>query len=277
MNACVAVIQGINIRIADYQRPPSTAPQQQTQQQNQVLSLPRLSAPLRQDQITLNPPPPSTGRERIQSNIGTVAKSLGQAPSSPSSKSPLSPLSPRAKQYLGTARNKLLTQGQQEAISPASLKSRFNDYLMQCLRTPFGRPFRQTFQRRLCAVVLGTPYSELSVIIDAIDSLTSLAVASLEEDNFGKVQKDVPGLIRTLVNTTTRLESFVNGFAAHWTDVDFEDMNGQGRRAEDVERVLNSLRTGLRKMVAAFGEYAVELGLGPAEMRTAREVAGLGS
>lgn len=277
MNACVAVIQGINIRIADYQSPPSTAPQQSTQQQNQVQSLPRLSAPLRQDQITLNPLPPSTSRERIQSNIGTVAKSLGQAPSSPSSKSPLSPLSPRAKQYLGTARNKLLTQGQQEAISPASLKSQFNDYLMQFLRSPVGLPFRQTFQRRLCAVVLGTPYSELNVIVDAIDSLTSLAVASLEEDNFGKVQKDIPGLIRTLVNTTTRLESFVTGFAVHWTDVNFHVMNGEGRKVDDVERVLHSLRTGLRRMVAAFGGYAVELGLGPAEMRIASEVAGLGS
>ncbi|KAI4122606.1 MAG: hypothetical protein LQ347_006446 [Umbilicaria vellea] len=277
MNTCTAVIQGINNRIAGYQNPPSTAPQQSIQQQNQVQSLPRLSAPLRQDQITLNPLPPSTSRERIQSEIGTVAKSLGQSPASPSAKSSLSPLSPRAKQYLGTARNKLLTQGQQEAMSPASLRSQFNDYLMQFLRSPVGRPFRQTFQRRLCAVVLGTPYSELNVIVDAIDSLTSLAVASLKEDNFGKVQKDIAGLIRTLVNTTTCLDSFVNGFAVHWSDVNFQDMNGQGRRVEDVERTLNSLRTGLRKLVGAFGDYAVELGLGPAEMRIAGEVAGLGS
>lgn len=277
MNACVAVIQGINIRMADYQNPPSTTPTPLMEQQNQVQSLPRLSAPLRQAQITVNPLPPAGSRERIQSNIGTVAKSLGQSPSSASSKSSISPLSPRAKQYLGTARNKLLTQGQQEAISPASLKSQFNDYLMQFLRSPAGLPFRQTFRRRLCAVVLGTPYSELSVIVDAIDALTSSAAASLEEDNFGTVQKDIPGLLRTLVNTTTRLESFVNGFAVHWTDVDFPETTGQGRRVEDVERVLDSLRTGLRKMVGAFGDYAVELGLGPAEMRIARDVAGLDS
>ena len=124
--------------------------------------------------------------------------------------------------------------------------------------------------------MLGTPYSELSVIVDAIDALTCLAIASLKEDNFGKVQKDIPGLIRTLVNTTTRLESFVNGLAVHWTDVEFQEMDGQGRRVEEVERVLDSLKTGLRKMVGAFGDYAVELGLGPAEMRISREVAGLG-
>lgn len=276
MNACVTVIQGINTRIADYQNPPSTAPPPSTQQQNQVQSLPRLSAPLRQDPITVNPLPPTTSRERIQSNIGTVAKSLGQSPSPPGSKSPLSPLSPRAKQYLGTARNKLLTQGQQEAISPAGLKSQFNDYLMQFLRSPIGRPFRQTFHRRLCAVALGTPYSELSVIINAIDSLTSLAVASLQEDTFGKVQKDVPGLIRTLVNTAAGLDAFVSGLEVHWTDVEFRDSDGRGRRVDEVERVLDSLRSGLRSLLRAFGDYAGELGLGPGEMAVARGVARLG-
>ncbi|KAA6410386.1 MAG: nuclear envelope [Lasallia pustulata] len=274
MNACVAVIQGIDTRIADYQNPPVTASPLSMQQQNQVQSLPRLSAPLRQDQITVNPLPPTTSRERIQSNIGTVAKSFGQSPSSPNVKSSPSPLSPRARQYLGTARNKLLTQGQQEAISPASLKSQLNHYLMEFLRSPVGRPFRQTFQRRLCAVVLGTPYSELHIAVNAIDALTHLAVASLKEDTFGKVQKDIPDLIRTLVNTTTRLESFVNGFAVHWTDVDFPDTDGRGRRVEEVEMVLDSLKSGLRMLVSAFEDYAVELGLGPAEMRIARVVAG---
>ena len=274
MNACVTVIQGINTRIAEFQNPPSTAPTPPMQQQNQMQSLPRLSAPLRQDQITVNPLSPTTSRERIQSTIGTVAKSLGQSPSQ-NSNYPLSPLTPRAKQYLGTARNKLLTQGQQEAMSSVGLKFQFNDYIMQFLQSPIGSPFRQTFRRRLCAVVLGTSYSELSVIVDAIDSLASLAVASLREDNFGKVQKDIPGLIRTLVNTTMSLESFVKGLAVHWTDVDFQEMDRQGRKAEEVEIILDSLKRGLREMVGAFGDYAVELGLGVGEMRIAREVAGL--
>ena len=275
MIACLGMIQGISGRIAEFQNPQLIASlSAQQQQQPTVQGLPRMSAPLRQEPVVTNPLPPKNRRERIESNIGTVAKSYGQ--SSPS-REPMLSLSPRAKRYLGTARDKLLTQDQQKIISPASLTSTFNDYLMQFLRSQLGVPFRQTFRRRVCAVVLGTPYSDLVPIIHAVESLTLLAVSSLEEDSYGTVNKDIPLLIRTFVSTMNSIESFVQGLPPHWTDVDFDDSVGgaAGRSVDEVGLIMDSLKEGVRRLVETFGEYALDLGLGQGELRVARQVAGL--
>lgn len=268
LTACLNVIQGMNTRIAESQNPSAAAPPPQPQQ-NSIQSLPRISAPIKEDNIFTNPPPPSSRREMVQTNVGTLTKSYGQ---NPRAKLFSIPSSPRAKQFLETGKDKVLTQEQQQALSPAGLRDTFNSYLMQFLRSPFGQPFRLTLRRRACVVVLGTPYSNLSVIIDAIDSLTRLAISSLTEDSYGRVQADVPIIIRTFVNTILNLEAFKQHLPVHWTDVDFKDEQG-GRRIEEVDLVISGLRSGLRELLEAFGGYADNLGLGSREMRIARETA----
>lgn len=237
------------------------------QQQAILQSLPRISAPLRQDQVFRNSFQPTTHREKVQSSIGAFAKSYGQ---SLPSQQPGSPLTPRTKQYLGVARNKLLTQGQQQALSPAGLTASFNEYVMRFLRSPLGLPFRQTFQRRVRTVVLGSPNSQFGQIIDAVDALSFLAIASLKEDVYGRVSKDVAVLIRTYANTITALEAFVRGVAVHWTDVEFHD-----KKVDEVDLILASLKGALREMIREFGPYAGELGVSEQELDTARTVAGI--
>ncbi|MCJ1260898.1 hypothetical protein MMC22_000762 [Lobaria immixta] len=265
LSACMSTIRGITDRINEFQNPSTNSPP--PQQQANLQYLPRISAPLRQDQVFRNPLPPTTRREKLESTIGAIAKSYGQ---SPPSQQPSSPLTPRTNQYLGVARNRLLTQDQQQALSPAGLRASFNEYLMRFLRSPLGSPFRQTFQRRVCTVVLGSPSSQFGQIIDAVDALSFLAVASLKEDLYGKVSKDLPVLIRTYANTITALEAFVRGMAVHWTDVEFHH-----RKVDEVDLILASLKGGLREMIRGFGRYAVELDLSEQEMDTARTVAGM--
>ncbi|KAI9873812.1 MAG: hypothetical protein M1830_010584 [Pleopsidium flavum] len=266
--ACLDVIQSMNTRIAEFQNPSAAAPPPQPQQNN-IQSLPRISAPLKQGNIFTNPLPPSSRREMAQTTIGNLTKSYGQSqPTKPFSISE----SPRAKKYLESGKNKILTPQQQQALSPAGLQETFNSYLMQFLRSPFGQPFRQTLHRRACVVVLGTPYSNLSIIVDAIDSLTRLAICSLTEDSYGRVQADVPVVIRTFVNTIANLEAFKQNLPVHWTDVEFREQDG-ARRIEEVDLVISGLRSGLRELVEAFGGYADNLGLGVREMRIARETA----
>jgi len=265
--ACLDVIQGMNTRIAVFQNPPATAPQIQPQQNN-IQSLPRISTPLKQENILTRPPPPSSKLEMVEANVGTMTKAYGQSPHSK-----LIPSSPLAKKYIESAKDKVLTKEQQQAISPSGLRATYNSYLMQFLRSPFGQPFRHTLRRRACSVVLGTPYSQLSIIIDAIDSLTRLAISSLTEDSYGKVQNDVPVIIRTFTNTISRLTAFKQNLPVHWTDVDFQEEKG-GRQIEEVDMVISSLRSGLKELLEAFGGYADNLGLGIGEMRIAREVAG---
>jgi nucleoporin NDC1 len=256
----------MNSRIADFQNPSRQSPPRPAPN---LQSLPRLAAPLKEDHILQAPSAPSNRLAKIESQLGTIAKSYGQAPPSPP---PLSSVvSPRAKQYLNSARQKLLTPGQQETLAPSHVRAVFHDYLLRFLRSPAGAPFRQPFQRRVRSIVFGSPYSSFGRVIDAIDALSRLAVASLTEDKFGKVFPDVPRLIRTYVSTMTAVEKFVQGMGPHWTDVE-----GVGdKRVEEVEAVLLALREGLMMLVEGFGEFANELGLTEKEMAAARTLAGM--
>lgn len=270
MTLCLDNILSINNRIAEYQNPtPATAP---PQQRITIQTLPRISAPPRQDNIFRNPPPPSTSREKFESGIGAIAKSYGQSPRPAKPSRFLDNQRVETQKYLGAARQKLLTNGQQETLSGSGLLAQYNEYFMRFLRAPGGYPFRQTFRRRVCTVVLGSPYSEIKVIVDSTNALSALALASLKEDSYGRVAKDVPLLIRAFCSTISSIEGFVSGLPAHWTDVDFSEAD---RKVEEVDLVVTSLKTGLKSMVEAFGQYATELGLGMEEISTAREVAGM--
>lgn len=273
MTSCLGSIQDINTRIKIFQDSPSSVTtSQQGQSQDNVQKLPRLSALVKQDNILTNPRPPVKRREQIEATIGSVTKSYGQ---SPNQGTPLKALGPYAVQGLKVAQEKLLYPEQREAISQASLKSTFYKYLMKFLRSRYGKPFRQIHKRRLCAVILSTPYSSLNIVLNSIDSLRELAKASLEDDPYGTVNKDIPRLIRTFVSTINNIESFTKSIPIHWTDVEFDVQNEQGRKVEEVQQVVDRLKDGLKELITAFGNYAADLGLGPKEMELARQVAGL--
>ncbi|MCJ1475215.1 hypothetical protein MMC13_003875 [Lambiella insularis] len=269
LNFSLSTIQAISSRIISFQHPRSSTPAPTQQSIQKVESLPRLAVPMKNESILNNPPKPTNTREVVESNIGSIAKSFGQSPSSSS------PLTPQAKRVISYARDRLLTTDQQNAMKPATVKSMLADYALQFLRTPIGAPFRQTFKRRLCAVVLGSPYSELGVIISAVDAITNLALASLMEDQFGTVNKDISLIIATFMNAIASIERIVQQMPVHWTDVDFREDDRKGRKVDEVELVLAHLRSGLRQLVQRFESYAVELGLGQGELRSARRMAGL--
>lgn len=270
MTLCLGNILAISNRITDFQN--STTESVAPPQRITIESLPSISStPLRQENVFSNARPPATTREKFESSLGTIAKSYGQSPQ------PAKPLkfleSQRAEgeKYLGVARQKLLTQNQQESLSSSGMLAQIYGYLVRFLRTPLGSPFRQTFRRRVSTVVLGSPFSELSVIVDSVNALTALALASLTEDKYGKVAKDVPLLIRAFVSVIQSIEGFVRDSPVHWTDVEFSDSD---RGEEGVDLVVGSMKAGLKEMVDAFGNYATELGLTEREMNVARGVAG---
>lgn len=264
---CLNNLTSMTNRIALFHNPDLEKPPHL--KEGDLQSLPRLSRPIQQDPILQDPIPPTTRLEKLESKIGSFAKSYGNSP--PPNPSPNFP-APRSKQYLNSARQKLLTQGQQQTFTPTGVRDLVNDYLMQFMRSPLGIPFRQTFERRICNVVLGLPYSELSIIVDSITALSSLACSSVTEDPYGYVNKDVPSLIRVFVATTETLERFVLQTPPHWTDVQYRESD---RRIEEVEIVLGALKGGLKSMVRVFGKYAGDLGIGEGELRAARRVAGV--
>ena len=268
---CLKVIGDINIRVSNVEKStsPSTSPDHLG---NGIATLPRLSGPLKDENILSNPALMRNTSAMLASSIGSFAKNAGQ---SPNAKTPLSSLSPQAKKYFNAARNKMLTPEQQKLISSDNAKSSINTYLVQILHSPVGIPFRQTFGRRLCTKVLGTPYSELSVVLNAVDSLTGLAVSSLQEDKYGMVSKDVPQIINQYVITINTINSFSSALVPHWTDVTFDAKAGQGRRSKEVDVLVERLRLGLAELLTIFSDHFVSLGLSRIELKRARQTAGL--
>ena len=171
---------------------------------------------------------------------------------------------------------------EQQRLSREGLTRQANGTVVKFLQTPPGEPFRQTFARRVCAVVFGTPHSRRINIIHASKSLSALCAASLKEDDYGQVaSQSIALVIKTYTTTILEVEQFVAGSKPSWTDVDFREGSERfgvrgDRRVEAVEVVLGVLRAGLEEVLLAFGEYAGAVGVGRKELREAREAVARG-
>lgn len=288
------VIQAVNTRIEESKNPtPAANPAPQIAKPEPVLhNLPRLTDPIKDDNIFTTAPKATSRQDRFGDAFSSTAKSFGQSEDwTPTARARVRDafdrassvvLSPEQKQkYLAAPQKfKLLTGGPPTTYKPEDV----NPVLVQFLRSPIGQPFRQTYAQRLCAIVFGTPESSLCMIVDAVECLTRLLIASLIEDPYGKVQADVPAALRLLTQTILSLNAFVHqgGLDAHWTDVNFPaSSNPQAqegaRRVPEVEILLVTLRGGLNDLLTAFKPYLRDIGVAGKDLRLAKEAAGVES
>jgi nucleoporin NDC1 len=255
---CLETITGIDSRITEFEDPKAAAAKL-AQKEEPIPGLPRLAMPLKDgmnqpgDLFSLPTPPSSRGAGVIEA-VGTFAKNHGQSPQ---------PASPRTRRLL----DHVLNQKQKQEVEAQGLSVLFKEWAVMFLKTSLGWPFRQEYRRKIAAVVLGSPYGDVGIIVDAIDSLTRFAVKSLKEDRYGNVQRDVKLIIQTFTETVTKLEKFRNTLGFHWTDV------AKKQESPEVETILNSLKEGLNALITAFGDYSEDLRLSQSEMRMAREAA----
>ncbi|GES62592.1 nuclear envelope protein [Aspergillus terreus] len=289
LEAATEVIKGMTARIDEKQNPPaSAAKSSETEKPQPVLhTLPRLTDPPKEGNFFVPSPKASSRQERIGEAFSTTARSYGQSADwTPTARARARDVFDRASSAMLSPerKQKLLASSQELKLLAAPSTSKpenLHPLLAQALRSPIGRLFRQTYARRLSGIVLGAPHASLCSIVDAIESLTQLLVASLQEDQYGKVQADVPGVVRLFTETVMTLEAFVHGgLDAHWTDVTFppsSDPQAQAaaRRVPDVELVLDTLKTSLADLLAAFSLYLKDIGLVGKDLRLAREAAGL--
>jgi nucleoporin NDC1 len=157
-------------------------------------------------------------------------------------------------------------------LQPRVIRDRVGGYAAVFLQSRAGAPFRQTFQRRVTAVVCGSPYSRLSIISDAITAISKLGAHSISEDQPGQVQKDIPALARNLAEALRDIEAFLASTEPHWTDVEFQEVHR--RSAVEVESVIESLRDGLEELLRAFGEYFGSMDVSTAEVARWRAAVG---
>lgn len=195
----------------------------------------------------------------------TIDNIVGMAAAqSPGQESRLSPLVQKgfsgAKGFVGEVVS--------QATSSEELDSPFQKWPRRFLESPIGAAFRQTYDRRITSVILGTPYGEPSQIINAISALTRLALLSLVEDSYGNVQRDVSSIVRAFTAATVKLGKFKADFPVHWTDL------GGSKECSDVDAVLTTLKEALRQLMEGFEPYARDIRLSFADVRLAREAAG---
>jgi nucleoporin NDC1 len=307
LNVSTTLIKGVTTRIHEFKNPPSTpAPppanskdSKPTTNSQAIQTLPRITPAPKDDNIFLSSPKPNSGRQKFEAALSPVAKSYGQSADwTPSARAKARNMFDRASTTILSPERKkklLLIGAPTDAGQQPAAAAKTHPLMVRALRSPIGLPFRQTFTRRLRGIVLGSPHASLAPIVDATESLTRLLIASLAEDPFGKVQTDVPAVVRLFTETIIALESFVSesGLDVHWTDVDFPSSSSppaststsvdgspdlsaqqQARQVEDVEIVLRSLRTGLAELLAAFRLYLGEVGLVGKDLRLAKEAAG---
>jgi len=255
LTICLGELHAMTKRIQDFQQ--LSAPQQQqggqTQQQQGSSQLPRISAPLKQDPILVSLPPATSRYQRAEQQLASITASAAKSLSTPHSPSDNNSTAADPTKLLRDPARKLLTQGADSlglsketqatlAHPTAPVTTAVNSYLLAFLRSPLGPPFRQTFAARAVAVVTGAPYGAHTPLLASISSLSRLAIASLKEDEYGTVSKDVANIIRTFTAAENGIVRFVSSLQPHWTDVEFND----ARKVEEVEEVLDSCGGGFR-------------------------------
>ena len=268
LRASLAIVEDINTRLIDTQSPP---PDMTLLDQGNkgVTFLPRLSVPLKEDPILASSPKPNGTLQVAERRIGGFVKSISQKPSSAKVDSP-------SRKAYKAIRDSTLSKERQEALHPENVVSLISSAAHECLSYPIGIPFRETFARRAKAKILGTPRSELPIIVFSIDAIARLAVAGLTEDAMGTVYKDIPVIMRTFGNIIGRIRTFIQESPVHWTDVEFDPEREDAKRVEEVEFVVGHLRAALRHIILNYERYARDMGIAPSEVKAAKLAAGLG-
>ncbi|KAL2260983.1 hypothetical protein VTK26DRAFT_4829 [Humicola hyalothermophila] len=261
---CLDVLKGLEINMDTYLSPPPTPEQQAAAEAAGAAVKERTTAPPKDEEIFQPLPPPKPGlRNQVERAVRQAALT---GPNQPT------PLSPAAKRAVDTTKQQLLKL-QQGATGTEDTQGLLKDLALRFLRSPAGWPFRQHHGRRLAHAVLGAPYGEPSLYVNAACALGLLAVRSLQEDKYGHVQRDVAGLIRALTTLVAKVDEFrATRLGVHWTDVEEEEKK---KECKEVDDVVEAMRDALRRLVEAFGPYARDLRLSLKDMRLAREAAGI--
>lgn len=251
---CLDIVHEIETRIDTYGKAPEAPTKEPALPPTKEASQNALQ--VSNDPILLATP---TKKSTVENIVGMAAvRSPGQAPR----------LSPLVQKGYSQAKG-VVDEVARQATSSENLHSPIQKWTRRFLDSPIGVAFRQTYDRRITTVVLGTPYAEPSLFTNSISALTRLALHSLTEDSYGNVQRDVSTIIRTFTAVTVKLEKFKADFPIHWTDL------GGSKECAEVDEVLATLKEALRQLIEGFGPYARDIRLTFADMRQAREAAGM--
>jgi nucleoporin NDC1 len=226
-----------------------------------VKLVPQISQPLRDEkQITALPSKSNSRLEQVEAITTGFAKSL----SSPGN---------AQHAYGREALNKGIIKAQQGTQQAESF---FSLYYNKLVASPIGRPFQHSLERTANVVVLGSPYSRISLICNAVTALTNLTIFSLKQDDLGRFHEGVPQIIRIFTTAIKRIDEYMAGIEIHWSDFDtLSKPEAERRVVPQVNEVRECLREGLEKILGSFNEYLSALGLSKLEIMEAKKAVGV--
>jgi nucleoporin NDC1 len=125
----------------------------------------------------------------------------------------------------------------------------------------FGWFLWPTNASKINATVLGEPSSNAALIVDAIEAVTKMLTASLQEDAFGKAMDGVPDAVKQFTKTIDLIEGLLQQYPT-------------SSGIAEVKIILNRLRSGLSELLTAFQMFLGNTGLGIADLNAARKASG---
>jgi len=170
------------------------------------------------------------------------------------------PWRPPIEQTAKQIETKLLEYAKPPGAAQPSSKGLVGQWVTALKQSPVGWIFISTNVTKINATVLGSPYGNAAIVVDVIEALTKMQVASLTEDTYGKATPTVPDTVRTFTKTLNLIEDYVSH-------------NKQGIRGgiEEVEIIIERLRASLKELLSAFQVYLIDQGLGIGELNQAKK------
>ncbi|KAF2833403.1 hypothetical protein CC86DRAFT_311204 [Ophiobolus disseminans] len=234
-----------------YKPEPSTSPQPPTPP---VKLVPQITQPLKDDrQIAAAPAKPNTSWEHMEAAAAGIAKSNSKP---------------------GNAQNGYVREAIRVGMKKVreGLESLAKLYYKTLPASYLGWPFRYSLERTVNLVVLGYPYSRVSLICNAVTALTNLTTFSLKEDEIGRFHEGVPQIIRIFTTAINKIDEYMAKVQIHWSDFDtLRKPEAERRIAPQVKEVRECLREGLERILGNFGEFLGPLGMSKLEILDAKK------
>ncbi|KAI9676750.1 MAG: hypothetical protein M1829_002845 [Trizodia sp. TS-e1964] len=234
--------------------------------------LPRILDPLDEKAPVFPAPPKPSTPQRLRRFIAEQAKRDKES-LPPIASKPVKGAAVLVFHIVWAAINSIFFEGKKPPPTLEDTNASIFNVVILLLKSPFGWFFRQSFRRRAAIVVLGTPYGDMSVIINSINALTMLCLFSFKEDEFGQVRTEMPKVIPALTETKKKLEKFRDSIPLD-TLLSGETSN-QPRSSPEIEEILAALTLGLTEILKAVDPYADQFRISPAHLREAKQAVGL--
>lgn len=221
--------------------------------------VPQISQPLKDDkQVVALPPKPSTRWEQFEATSSGIAQKHSSSVNSQQA-------------YGREAINRGLKKAQEGAQQAEAVASTASTKI---LSSPFGYVFSHSLARRAKLVVLGAPYSRISLICNAVTALTNLAVFSIAEDSIGRFHESVPAIVRTFTSAINKIDAYLATLQAHWSDREtLSKPASEQKKVPEVDQVRECLQKGLQTVLSSFEQYLSGMGMSMLEISDAKKAA----